>query len=182
MWRKCFMIICTLLLISTCCLVPKQKAYAFNPFNAVKNGAKLFVHIWTNDKKTENNKEKTVENKNTKVDESVDTTSATSKGGSIKDTDLSTTEMSTTITFSAFQDALSKFVSIIAVVGGFYLAISIIRSIGMFAISIAQLSTVPSYEKARFFLIKNILVSVVCIALLGSVGLLTQLITGVVFG
>jgi len=178
MKSRFLIIICTLMLVVTCCMVPKQKVYAFNPF---KDGAKLWEHIWGNDKKTEN-KEKTTESKNTKVDESVDTTSSTSKGGSIQDTDLSTTEMSTTITFSAFQEALSKFVSIIAVVGGFYLAISIIRSIGMFAISIAQLSTVPSYEKARFFLIKNILVSVVCIALLGSVGLLTELITGVVFG
>lgn len=174
----------TFLLVFAGSFVPKTECYAaggLSPWwNIIK---KIFADDTKEEKKdTSSKKEDSEKNEDSKkVDESVDTKTPTNKGKSISSTDLSSDEMKVNVKYGALQDSLSKFVGILTTLGSFYLAFSILRSIGMSIISVAQLSTAPSYQKARYQLTKNLLTSVVCVALLGSVALLSRLILDMVF-
>lgn len=175
------------------------KSWASNTWDTVKDAASTswdWVTGWFTNDEEQARKDRTAQSdkveekagikssntaKTSKVTSSVDVDSATSDGSGVADSDLSDITMQTTVSYSAFQIHLSRFVSLITVFGGFYLGVSVLRSLGMFIINIAQLSMIPNFPKARYFLIKNLMVSVVCIALLGSVGLLVQLVSGIVF-
>ena len=169
------------LLVFAGSFVPKTECHAAglsSIFNFVK---KIFVDD-TKEEDTSTKKEDSKnKDKNNKVDDSVDTKTPTNKGESISNTDLSSDEMKVTVKYDSFHSSLYQFIGMITALGSFYLGLSILRSMGMSIISIAQLSTAPSYQKARYQLTKNLLTSVVCVALLGSVALLTELILDIVF-
>ena len=186
--KKQFILILMVLLMLPAILIPKQEAHAIGiSWSWVSSIARdLIIKDTKNgmaDEKDKKMAEKIAkkDNKNKAPKVSSDVSEAESKGSGINNTDLSDTTMTPTVHYSAFQDKVSRFISVITVIGGFYLGFSIIRSLGMFMISVAQLAMIPNFPKARYFLIKNLMVSMVCIALLGSVGILTQLISGVVF-
>lgn len=183
--KRFLMVMLAILLIIPASLIPKQESYAFGfGMDPITTSVKLANWAWN----IKSAKDKKIKDKATGKDEKTKTpkvsgtvSETTSSGSSMNGTDLSDETMIPTVYFSAFQEAVSKFISIITVIGAFYLGISILRSIGMCLISIAKLALVPNFPKARYFLFKNLGVSVVCIVLLGSVGLLTQLVAGIVF-
>lgn len=188
--KKQFILILTILLMLPAILAPKQEAHAMSVFKGwswVSNIARDLIIKDTKDGMADDKDKKMAEkiakkdNKDKAPKVSSDVSEAESKGSGINNTDLSDATMTPTVHYSAFQDKVSRFISVITVIGGFYLGFSIIRSLGMFMISVAKLAMIPNFPKARYFLIKNLMVSMVCIALLGSVGILTQLISGVVF-
>ena len=189
MIKKHFLLILTILLILPAVFAPKQEVHAM-PVGATAAKGVLWAISKARDLiiRNPNDKDKKTAEKIAKKDAkdkapkmSSDVSETESSGSGINDIDLSDSTMTPTVHYSAFQDKVSKFISVITVIGGFYLGVSIIRSFGMFMLSVAQLAMIPDFPKARYFLLKNLMVSVVCIALLGSVGLLTQLISGVVF-
>lgn len=191
--KKHLILILTILLILPAILTPKQEVHAasltglFNGWSWVSNKARDLIIRNTKDGMADDKDKKMAEKiaKKDKKDKapkvSSDVSEAESKGSGVNDIDLSDSTMTPTVHYSAFQDKVSRFISVITVIGGFYLGVSILRSLGMFAISVAQLAMIPDFPKARYFLLKNLMVSMMCIALLGSVGLLTQLISGIVF-
>lgn len=178
--KKYLMLIMTILIVATAVAVPKQEVHAMS--FAGKWCRNLIFNMAADKVKEKTQKKIKGEDEKENAPQISSSVSETEKKGTgMNNTNLSDETMTPTVTYTAFQDSVSQFISIIVVVGGFYLGVSILRSLGMFMISIAQFAMTPTYPRARYMLLKNLLVSVVCIALLGSVGLLTQLIAGVVF-
>lgn len=200
MYKKYFLTICFILAFS---VIPQQEVEAKSLYSSfsgfIKKGInkgkevvkdnlviadKVINETSSDNKETEQSESSEISLENIErnpLSNNIDFNLESSNGTSVEETNLDNDIKDVVVTYSDFQSSLSKFIGIFLSFGSFYLALSILRSIGLFMINIIQLSMIPNFPKARYFLLKNLSVSVICIMLLGSSGLLTKLITQAIF-
>lgn len=186
MKKTMIMMLILLLIVPICSLAPKNTAHAamFSP-TKIFLGFAYSIKEQREEKKQKQERIRSNSSVSTEVDKINKVDGSGSKGSAYGQGNFDLTnemQVKAMPTFGAFEQALADVISMITMLGTFYLAFSVLRSLGMFMVSLMRFIASPAHPRMRMQISKDLFMSCMCIMLLGSVGLISNLLVGIVFG